>query len=257
LGGKMIISNIITTFIQVIFRPQIILPILAFLIAGEALLTVTGVMIDKTVMDFYLYEGTLPSENLVGYFLFTYPLEFISMIVLATIMMIISTMAMICVTKMAKGESLIDSINESVLEVKKSTGIAVLFWSGLVIAAFAWSLISSVASLNSALGTFLGLIFLLLLGFILIKLVFVFPALAENDLKKAFKKSWEFTENKFWKALLFIIIALFISASIANLLAYAGFLMGELPEMVFTIIAQAFNVCFFTAAITNYFYSKK
>jgi hypothetical protein len=253
----MILSNIVSTILQVISRPQILLPVIGFLIACEALLLVTGIMIDRPVIDLYLYADSIPNDNLIGYFLFTYPVEVIFALILSALMLVLSTVSMFSVARMAKNESLIEAINDSMLEAQKAIGLAVLIGCALVIGGFALSLISSLAQINSEIGTLFALILLVLVFVVIVKTIFVIPALVENDLKKAFKKSWQFTDKRFWKTIVYVVIAFAISASVGSLLGYAGFLLGEIPEVILTILGQAFNIAFFTAAITNYFYSKQ
>lgn len=252
----MIGSSLFSSVMQLVFKPVILIPAFIMLIASIAVSSISGAILDRHISDFLVYSINTPQDNLVGILLFNYPLELLGMIVIGSIMLIIGSIMMIATARIAKGDGLIEALNESAIEINKSIGLMLVFWAAAVIISAAFAVSAFIGGVNDTLGLIVNIIFIIIIFVAFVKLVFTIPALSGKDLKKALGESWKFTSERFWKSVLLIVLAVIISTVIAVILNMIGPYLGEVGDLVFSFVGDSVAFAFFVAVITNYFYSK-
>jgi hypothetical protein len=254
----MIVSNLVTSFLQLIFKPKIWVPLLAMLVISLAVTQAMSIILEQPMLDIILYPDMFPSENIMSVFLTQYPIQILSSLVMAFLMTVLGIVALSSTARMSQGEGLISAINNSMKEIQKAIGIAIIFWATLLFALLILTIIGAIAGISEIIGLILLFIYMIIILLILIKTVFVFPALNENEIKEAFKKSWIFTQKKFWKATLYLVLVGLISIIVGGIIYSAGLLFaGNILELVILAIGETFTSVYFIVSITNYFYSKQ
>lgn len=228
------------------------------LIISTAITLLMSSILERPMIDIILYPDLFPSEAIMGVFLTEYPFEILLSIVMAFAMTTLGVVALSSTARIAQGEKLVKSINKSMKEIRKALGVAIVFWGALIFALFTLTMIGVVTGINDLIGFILFIIFLIIIFVILVKTVFVIPALSNKELKEAFKESWKFTQKRFWKALLFVLLSLLISAILGTIIYSIGLaLSGTIVELVILAIGETITSLYFIVAITNYFYSKQ
>lgn len=254
----MIFSNLITSFIQVIFKPKLWIPLLCTLVISTAITLATSTVLEGLMTDIILYPETFPSNAMLSVFLTQYPLEILFSILLMLLMVTLGTVAFISTAKIAKGEKLIKAINSSVIEIRKAFGTTIVLLGAILFALFVLAIISIFEGVNAFIALILLTIFLIIAFVVFVKLIFVLPALSENEVKEAFIESWKFTQKRFWKAILFVILSLIIAIGFGAIIyAISTLVTGSVIELVLVALSETFTSLYFIVAITNYFYSKQ
>ena len=254
----MIFSNLITSFLQLIFKPKVWVPLLAMLIISLAMTQFMSVVLEGPMSDIILYPDTFPSENIMSVFLTQYPVEILVAIAAAFLMTVLGVIAFNSITRIVQGSGLISSINESMIESRKAFGIAIVFWGAFLFALFCLTIIGVITGISDIIGLILFILFAIIIFVVIVKTIFVLPALNDNEIKPAFIKSWKFTQKRFWKATLYIFLAGLVSLIIGSVIYSAGlFFAGSIIELIILAIGETFTSLYFIVAITNYFYSKQ
>jgi len=252
----MIFSSIFSAFMQLVFKPQILIPMIVLVLASAAVVEVSGTILERPLNDFTLNAVAPTTDNILGMFLFNYPLEILGMVVIGSIMLGVGIIAWMSTTRMAKGEGLAKAVNTSVLEGGKTIGLVILFWAIFIIAGTALLLATGLSMIESTVGMIATIIVLIILFVVFVKLSFVFPALINKELKKALQESWKFTNKKFWGTVALIIIAGIIALVLGVVLSQIGILIGGFADPILSALGDAVGGTYFVAAVTNYFYSK-
>ena len=254
----MIVSNLITSFLQLIFKPKIWIPLLAMLIISLAVTQAMSIVLEQPMLDIILYPDMFPSENIMSIFLTQYPIQILSSIIMAFFMTVLGIVAFSSTARISQGAKLIPAINDSMKEIRKAIGIAIIFWGALLFTLFILTIIGVITGISELIGLILLLIFAIIILLILVKTVFVLAALNKNEIKEAFDKSWKFTQKRFWKTTLYLILVGLISLIFGGIIYSAGLLLaGNVLELIILAIGETFTSVYFIAAITNYFYSKQ
>ena len=254
----MIVSNLITSFLQLIFKPKIWIPLLAMLIISLAVTQAMSIILQQPMLDIILYPDAFPSETIMSVFLTQYPLEILLSVVMAFCMTVLGMVAFSSTCRISQGTGLILAVNESMKEIRKAIGISIIFWGAFLFALLILTIIGVLTGINDIFGLVLLLLFMLVIALIIIKTIFVIPALNENEIKEAFSKSWKFTQKRFWKATLYLILVALISLIVGGAIYSLGLLLaGNILELLVLAIGETFASVYFIAAITNYFYSKQ
>jgi hypothetical protein len=252
----MVFSDLFVSIMQIVTKPYFLVPMLILLIVSGAATVVNSWALERPFTDFVLYYDSVPTDNLVGVMLANYPIELTVMFVMGAVLSVIGMMGMLAIVRLAKGEKIVEAINDSVKDWKKALAITIIFWAAFLIGGVVFSAITMIGDLNLLLGQILALIFFIIVFVIIIKSVFAIPALSDKEAKKAIQESWKFTNKRFWGTVLIIILALLI-AFIGNFaITQLGILLGGLLELPLAIIGEAFGTTYFIVAITNYFYQK-
>jgi len=241
---------------QLVFKPQILIPFIILTIASAAVTEVSGFALDKPLNDLVLLNGNLPTDNLLGFFLFSYPLEIATLIIVGSIMFGVGVIAIMSVARMTKESGLVEAINDSVMDFGKTAGAVVLFWALFIIIAVVFTIAGLISSIDSTAGIIATWIFIIIIFIAFVKLFFTFPALIKKDLKKALLESWDFTNKRFWGSFALIIIAGIIAFVLSLAISEIGILIGGLAEVLLTTLGDIASITFFVAVVTNYFYSK-
>lgn len=254
----MIFSNLITSFLQLIFKPKVWIPLIGMLIISTAMTLMMSVVLERPMIDIILYPETFPSESILGVFLTQYPFEILFSVILAFVMTTLGVVAFISTSKISQGEKLVKAINSSVMEIRKAFGIALVTWGAILFALFGFTIVGVITGINDFVGFILFIILLVIIFVVLVKTIFVIPALNKNEVKEAFKESWKFTQKRFWKALLFVLLSLIISILLGVIIYSAGLIVaGTIFELIVLTISETSTSLYFIVAITNYFYSKQ
>ncbi len=254
----MIVSNLVTSFLQLIFKPKIWIPLLAMLIISLAVTQAMSIVLEQPMLDIIIYPDMFPSENMLSIFLTQYPIQILVSIVMAFFMTVLGIVAFSITAKISQGAKLIPAINNSMKEIRKAIGIAIVFWGALLFTLFILTIIGVIMGISELVGLILLLIFAIIILLVIIKTIFVIPALNENEIKEAFNKSWKFTQKRFWKTTLYLILVGLISLIIGVIIYSASSLLtGNILELIILTIGETFTSVYFITAITNYFYSKQ
>ena len=253
----MISSSITSGIMQLIFKPQIIIPMIILGLASAVVTELSSFIIERPLSDIILNPNLLSDGNIFGNFLMNYPLEILGILLIGSIMLGIGIIAFMSIARMAKGEGFIDSINSSVMDGAKTLGLIILFWAIFVIVGSAFILASIIGAFESTIGLIVTVIFLIILFIAFVKLIFVFPALINANIKKAFQESWKFTNIRFWGALAMVIVAGIIALIIGLILTQIGIYIGGIADPIFSLLGDSISATYFIAAITNYFYGKQ
>ncbi len=252
----MVLKDIFVSFIEVITKPWILIPMILVMVISAALSTISTWLLERPFLDFILYFDTIPGDNLLGTLLFNYPLELVGLAIIGIIMSTIGVIGIMSIVRMVQKEGFVDAINESTKEWVKGLAISIIFWIACLIVAAVYVVATLALDINSILGGIIIAIFFIILFIILIKVVFTFPAMMEKDAKKSIQESWKFTNKRFWGTLALVIISALISFVIAAIISMIGLTLGGYFEIPLDIIAESFASTYFIAVITNYFYSK-
>jgi len=250
---------------NIIFKPTILLPMIVmgvFVLLAELL---SNWVLERPIADMFLYPNAFSATNLLQMMLTRYPLELTTMLISGIIMIFVSVVVFISITKFASGKSVVEAINESVLEAKKSIGLTIFvivagFLAIIALFVITWIFEQLLLILGaSLLGDFVGLILYPLIALILIilfltKLSFILPALVADDVRHAVGKSWEFTNTNFWQSFVFIIINLIIVYIILQIFSFIGLAIGDF-DFISSIIGTAIAITFFILAISYYYFS--
>ena len=222
-------------------------------------------VLQRPIADMFLYPNAFSATNLLQMMLTRYPLELTTMLISGVIMIFVSVVVFISITKFASGKSVIEAINESVIEAKKSIGLTIFvivagFLAIIALFAITWIFEQLLLILGTSLiGDFVGLILYPIVALILIilfltKLSFILPALVADDVRHAVQKSWEFTNTNFWQSFVFIIINLIIVYIILQIFSFIGLAIGDF-DFISSIIGTAIAITFFILAISYYYFS--
>ena len=250
---------------NIIFKPTILLPMIVmgvFVLLAELL---SNWVLQRPIADMFLYPNAFSATNLLQMMLTRYSLELTTMLISGVIMIFVSVVVFISITKFASGKSVIEAINESVIEAKKSIGLTIFvivagFLAIIALFAITWIFEQLLLILGTSLiGDFVGLILYPIVALILIilfltKLSFILPALVADDVRHAVQKSWEFTNTNFWQSFVFIIINLIIVYIILQIFSFIGLAIGDF-DFISSIIGTAIAITFFILAISYYYFS--
>ena len=215
-------------------KPQVLLPMLVIALAGILLENLTSWTIEGILADIILYSESLAEIDFFGYIISHYPLEIITMLVTGFVILVITLIAAVSIARMANGKGFVEAVNSSVLEWKRTIGLAVFSLIVLGLLGFFWYIILGFFALIDTLtgGVLGGIIYFLIIPLILIilvailmtKLVFVLPAFADGEkVRDAIQKSWDFSNKSMLKSFVFIIIVLAITYVVSILLTFYQF----------------------------------
>jgi|GEM_PF-3019121 len=247
---------------ETIFKPQVLLPTIGVIIISAVLMALAGGILEKPVMDLVLYFDQIPQDNILGIILFNYPIEFFALVILSLFMSVVSLIGMISVSRMGKGEGLVDSINLTISEWRKALGTVIIIWVIAILFFIIGALITSLGSINEILMILLFVALSIIAVSLVIKTIFVIPALTEEkETKKAIALGFDFTNKigiiKFFSLIVFLITSIIIASFGWALIYQVGIILGGVFEIPSMILGEAFGTSFFVLAVTNYFYAKK
>ncbi len=249
------------TLAEVLFKPYYLLPVIGVIIISAVLMALAGGILERPVTDLVLYFDQIPQDNILGMILFNYPIEFFSMIIISLFMSIVSLIGMVSVSRMAKGDKFIDSINQTLLDWKQIIGVIVIVWVIAALFFIAGNLINMLGAINEIIMLLLFIALSIIAVSVLIKAIFIIPALTEEkETKKAIALGFDFTNRigvvRFLSLLVFLLIAIFVASFGWALIYQLGIILGGIFEIPSMIIGEAFGTAFFVSAVTNYFYKK-
>jgi hypothetical protein len=249
---------------NIVFKPAILIPMLVvglFVLVSEML---TNWVIERPLIDMFLYANEIPTSNLLQVMIANYPLEIVTMIIGGIIMLFVSIVAFLSIAKFASGKGVVESINDCVMEWKKSLALTVFaliagFVALVLVFIIAWIfesllLIMGTNMLSEFFGVILfPLIYIVIFIIFITKLSFVLPAMNKDNPRQAVQKSWEFTNEQFGNALAFIIVNVIITYAIILIFSFISFWLEDV-DFIIKIIGEAIAVTFFILAISYYYF---
>ncbi len=262
----MIFNSLKNSALKIIFSPWTLLIFATVSLFGLLMGNIVGWAVEKPVIDLILYYDALAQSNFLFILLTQYPLELFTIIVSGIVGLVISATGLLSLARIAKGESIVDAINESVLNWKKSLGLAVFFVAAIIVLVGIFFVLSAITGLLSGVipdssylfdGIIFPLVFFIILLFAMVKLGFVIPAFVENDLRKAVQKSWEFTNKRFLGAFLLMIILIVIIFAFEIVGQNISLMIDPQYELVVTSVADIISTTFIGLALAYYYFAKK
>jgi hypothetical protein len=260
----MIFSSISNALKAIVTKPLLLIAVLVSILFGKVLAQLTVVAWMPVSDVFTLWQNN--SESPIIALILSNPIEMIIILLAAIISFTVSTIVLEFLARIMKNESVIESINNSVLGWKKAFGVSVTICISVVILWLIGMFFVELGAINEILSLVLLLALFVFVVFAFVKTIFVFPSLVgEKKAKHAFQKSWGFlnTYSSFGKAFLFLIILGiiimlfdFFVLSIVTVLLQSGFTDELLIEYIIPVIEDMFVTSFVGLAIAGYFYSK-
>lgn len=253
----MLFSNLFTTLLQILTKPKFFAPMIIVLLASGAITLLSGWTLERPTIDLVLYYDSIPQDNLLGVMLSNYPLEIATLLFFGLLMTFISAIGMFAIVRLTRGESFTDAVNDSVADWKKAAAITIILSLVSLIIGGLFSAALALTALSDILSQIIILILSIILFVIIIKVSFVIPALTEKEIKKAVQESWKFTDKRFWKTTILVVLSALIAFAGVLLITQLGIVLGEVFEIPLAILGEAFGTTYFIASITNYFYHKQ
>lgn len=260
----MILKSLESTIKACIFQPMVYLPMLIVTVISLVLTSFIGSVMERPIAEFMLNYDAFMTSNIVFIFLTRYWLELIIVFISIFVTLFVTIVAFFAIAKFVSGKGIIDSIDFSVKNFGKNFYFTIFAFVVGFLALFAFYVLDIIFNviysvMPSEVNSLLSLIIFPLLVIVLVvifitKLGFVLPALLDNKIKDAIKVSWEFTNDKFWSAFLFIIITLGLSLLIYLIFSNIGLFFDLI--LIFDSIGNIISMSFFALAISYYFFNK-
>jgi hypothetical protein len=260
----MILNSIEKSVKNMIFNPLTLIPMLVIVIVSAVSTEFTSFILERPLTELFLYYDTFMTSDFGFIFISRYLFEIIAAIVSGFIVLAITIMGFLAIANYAKKGEIFDAINKGFSNITKAAslafyGIVVLFLGFVALALlqgvfdFLYSIFPDNINAILALIVF-PLILLILFCTYLTKLSFVLPAAIDHNVRDAIKSSWEFTNDKFWNAFVFVLILIIICILIISIINYIGILI-EL-DFIFGLIADLISMTFFGLGISYYYFNK-
>jgi hypothetical protein len=261
----MFLASLEKTLKSIIFNPLVVLPMLLASIFSYLSMEFTGFVLERPITDMVLYYDSFTSSDLLGIILHRYMPEILIMVFSGLLVLFVTIVCALAVTNFALGIKIGESINKAVLDLKKSLSLTFFIAiTGFLTLVLFLILNNIFIFIHDLLPQGIDLIFnivifplflLILLIILITKLGFVFPALLDNNIREAIKKSWEFTNNNFWISFILIIITFIIAILIVSISDYIGVLI-EL-SWLFWILGEAIALTFIVLSISFYYFNNQ
>ena len=261
------IESIIKAFKAIVKKPFILVPAL---IIPVVLLAVIYVFIDPLInlfIEAFLLEN-IPETPFLAFpihFFVMYPIELLSVAVITFVSSIVWISTSFFYSRVAENfEHDKGSIGEAagaLLKAKADVlGLAVFFFVVFLFFCFLAWIFLMVSLVSLGIGTVLLLLLLFLGFYLMIKLYFTIPIMAieKAKLKESLTRSWEFTNKRFWAALILLVVVMVISSIIVNIGNTVSLLVEEenISGIIF-VIFWVVAVCFSNLAIAFYYLKKE
>lgn len=212
--------------------------------------------LQRPIIDLILNSEKISADNILGWLLVNYQFEILGMVILSAILMIISVIAFLNISRITQKISFFESIRLSILDWKKSIELTFLFWIVFVILIGVIWVVNLIGKISTLFETILILFLTIIIFIMTVKLIFTIPVLTKKDLRKSLQESWRFTENKFWTVVFFIIITIIVSVVIALAIIQIGIALGGPFELILSVISEIVSTTYFFVAITDFYYFK-
>ncbi len=258
----MIVNSLKKTVQTMVSKPFIFLPMFIATIASLASMNLTSFVLEKPLSEMLLNIDIIMTSDLIAIMFNRYLFEFVIMILSGFVVFLISIIAFFILARFAKKENLVEAINSSIIEISKLLHLTFfVFVVGFLtfvvfqIFLFVLSIVNSFLpeEINFYLTLFaIPIILALLIIIILTKLFFVMPALIDNKIKDSIKKSWDFTNDKFWNCFLYIIIVLFLGVIILSVFTNLGIIFEI--DFLFVPIGEIISMTFIGLALSYYYF---
>lgn len=260
----MIISSTINALKTIVSKPAALIVVLISILFGQVLaqLSVIGWM---PLSDFFTIWQNGTESPLIAILLGN-PIEVLIILITTIISFTVSTMVLEFLARTIKEEKTKEALNDVVMGWKRSFGVAFTICISIGILITLLAFFVELGAVNELISLALVILLSIFTVFAFVKMIFVFPAMAEEKTAKlAIQKSWGFlkTYTAFGKVLLFllligIIITLFDLGvlSIVTLLLQSGITDELLIDYAIPVIEDMFVTTFMGLAIASYFYKK-
>jgi len=258
-----VIESIVNALKGIAAKPAVLLPALATPIAVLLLVFVFQEALFNLLTE-AIFFGELPETTVTQFpvhLAAMYGAELFVVALIAFVASIVSIGVVFVQARLAAG--IMDgktSIRESLGNLLGNTGSVValgvfVFVIALLAMLLLWITVI-IAGFNGFLGMLLGALVVLLAAYLAIKLAFTVQAMALEGakLKEALLKSWEFTNNRFWGVVVFLIAVAIIYSIVISV---GDAISAAVPEenisgivfVIFWLVAASFT----NLAIANYY----
>jgi len=262
----MILGGFIESAKTIALKPQVLLPMLIVTIFGYLLNEATIGLLQGYITDLVLYGEVVSQINPVIYILGNYPIELLLLIISGIIMLFITAIAFVSISKITNNTGFIKAINSSVMEWKRTLGLTIF---GIITIFLFFIAFFGILYVFDFIDTLTGGIFSSLIYFILViaiivilgaiftvKLAFTIPAFAQGEkVRDAIQSSWEMTNESFWNALIFVFILTIITVLIFLAFLFLSINILE-AEMILVSIGSILSMTVFGVGISQYYYQR-
>jgi len=261
---EMIVSSLKQTLTKILFNPFTLIPVILVVIFNNFSGSIITSIIERPLIDFILYYETYSESNLLFIVLTQYPVEILLLLGIGALNLVISSIALMALARIAKGDGIIDAINDSVLDWKKALALAFFIFIAIFLGIVSFFLLGSIFNFIADLIPQIGAILLLIvfplvitiLGLLIaVKTLFIIPALIKDNLKKAIQKSWKFTDNKYWTTFVYLLAIAIVVYIVAFITQNASLMLGEEYELIIFSIGDVIATTFFGLAVSYYYYN--
>jgi membrane-anchored glycerophosphoryl diester phosphodiesterase (GDPDase) len=262
----MILGGLTESAKTIAFKPYVLIPMLIVVIVQYLMTEATTGLISGYVSDLILYGEALSQIDPVLFILGNYPLEIILLIISGIIMLFVTIIAFVSISKISNDTGFISAINSSVMEWKRNLGLVIF---GLLVTVLFFAIFFGILYVLDFIDTITGGVFGALIYFIIVvalivvlatiftvKLAFTLPAFAQGEkVRDAIQRSWEMTNDSFWNALIFVLILVIITVAIYLLFLFLSINILEL-EIILLSLGEIISMTFFILGISHYYYKR-
>lgn len=259
----MFLASLEKSLKAIVLKPAIMFPMLIATLVSIFSMNLTSFVLEKPLSEMLFHLDVIMTSDLIAILISRYWIELIIMIVSGFIVFFVSIVAFISLSKFTKKENVVESINFAVSNVKKAISLTFFIFITSVSLFIIFQLFLFIIDifyliLPEEINFFIALFVIpVIMGVIIVifitKLGFTLPALIDNNIRNAIKKSWEFTDKKFWISFVYIIVILLIAIIILSAFTNIGIIF-EL-SLLFSSIGEIISMTFIGLAISYYYFN--
>jgi len=254
---SLIFGSLFSAIKDTLLKPWNLSPMLIVALASIALSNLTSWTLEKPLGDMILYPEVFSTSDLYVIAFNNYLPEMLVLFATGAVVTILSVISMLALARVAKGDSLIDALNDSASELGKSTALVVVLTVVSIILFGVMGAVISVADINFTLAFILMGILGVLILIIGAKVAYTIPALVKaKNVKLAIEESWEFTNERFLSSLVFLIAIAVIVILIAMIIGQIDLFTGESFFLPLFIMNQTISGTFIALALGHYYNAK-
>jgi len=249
----MIFSSIGRALKDTVTRPYLLLPFAVVTIISALVWNLILGVYDKAMSDILLYSTQLTEMNLFAVVAANYLPDLLMVVGAGLLMIFLGLIAALSLARVVEGEKFVKAINDSMNNWGRALALTAVAFLFIVIFAAAMICIDALSNLSAELAWVLLAILGIIMFIAWIKLGFAIPAAVKSKPKEALANSWEFTNDKFWKTFVFVIIAIIVTGIIS--LIFQGITILTDPDYEWWLmeIAGMISSTFFILAMAHYY----
>jgi hypothetical protein len=258
----MILNSIEKAAKSVIFNPFTLIPFFIISMLSVFVGNYINIVLEEFLLDFFFFGTEIVNSNF-GFILLTqYPIEILTILIAGVIMVALSIVAFASLSRYASGTSLVEAVNESVLDFKNALITSINLYIISFIAVALIFLITIIGSFTIIFGELFAsfinlyivpLVILVLIIFLSVKLIFIFATITEEKGKNVFVKSVEFSNDKTLSIIGLIILVGIIYLIISGIFVYISSILIDF-ELIISIISETITNTFLALSIAYYYF---